>query len=225
MYGGKQHRRGRHDLRLRQRERGRARADRSRHRHLGHGDSERAPGILRQTPRVSITVRRVALARRRLGRSELEALLRLGRRSARDRAQLQVLSPGHEQDRRHLGRGGGLSPRLLLADGRAMIDACPLPAEALLNRYRSGGGFADCYVTEIPSRRQPCRVRRGVLHDPAVQARAPPAAPVPFAPVHRPAGRRAGAGRARHLRGLVGGEAAPPTSCCWPTSAAAPGPG
>jgi hypothetical protein len=31
-----------------------------------------------------------------------------------------------------------------------MIDACPLPAEALLNRYRSGGGFADCYVTEIP---------------------------------------------------------------------------
>jgi hypothetical protein len=31
-----------------------------------------------------------------------------------------------------------------------MIDACPLPAEALLNRYRSGGGFADCYVTELP---------------------------------------------------------------------------
>jgi hypothetical protein len=31
----------------------------------------RKPGILRQTPCVSITVRRVALARRRLGRSEL----------------------------------------------------------------------------------------------------------------------------------------------------------
>ena len=30
------------------------------------------PGILRQTPRVSIAVRRVALARRRLGRSELK---------------------------------------------------------------------------------------------------------------------------------------------------------
>jgi hypothetical protein len=30
------------------------------------------PGILRQTPRVSIIVRRVALARRRLGRSELK---------------------------------------------------------------------------------------------------------------------------------------------------------
>ena len=31
------------------------------------------PGILRQTPRVSITVRRTALAKRRLGRSELKA--------------------------------------------------------------------------------------------------------------------------------------------------------
>jgi len=31
-----------------------------------------------------------------------------------------------------------------------VIDACPLPAEALLNRYRTGGNFADCYVTEIP---------------------------------------------------------------------------
>jgi hypothetical protein len=31
------------------------------------------PGIARQTPRVSITVRRTALAKRRLGRSELRA--------------------------------------------------------------------------------------------------------------------------------------------------------
>ena len=31
----------------------------------------RKPGIARQTPRVSITVRRTALAKRRLGRSEL----------------------------------------------------------------------------------------------------------------------------------------------------------
>jgi len=30
-----------------------------------------------------------------------------------------------------------------------MIDACPLPAEALLSRYRAGGAFADCYVTAI----------------------------------------------------------------------------
>jgi hypothetical protein len=33
----------------------------------------RKPGIARQTPRVSITVRRTALAKRRLGRSELRA--------------------------------------------------------------------------------------------------------------------------------------------------------
>jgi hypothetical protein len=31
------------------------------------------PGIARQTPRVSITIRRTALAKRRLGRSELKA--------------------------------------------------------------------------------------------------------------------------------------------------------
>jgi hypothetical protein len=31
------------------------------------------PGIARQTPRVSITVKRTALARRRLGRSELKS--------------------------------------------------------------------------------------------------------------------------------------------------------
>ncbi len=33
----------------------------------------RKPGIARQTPRVSITVKRTALAKRRLGRSELKA--------------------------------------------------------------------------------------------------------------------------------------------------------
>jgi hypothetical protein len=32
----------------------------------------RKPGVARQTPRVSITIRRTALARRRLGRSELK---------------------------------------------------------------------------------------------------------------------------------------------------------
>jgi len=31
-----------------------------------------------------------------------------------------------------------------------VISPCPLPAEALLNRYRTGGAFADCYVTEVP---------------------------------------------------------------------------
>jgi hypothetical protein len=30
-----------------------------------------------------------------------------------------------------------------------MISASALPADALLHPYRTGGGFADCYVTEI----------------------------------------------------------------------------
>jgi hypothetical protein len=35
--------------------------------------SPKKPGIARQTPRVSITIRRTALAKRRLGRSEFKA--------------------------------------------------------------------------------------------------------------------------------------------------------
>jgi len=31
-----------------------------------------------------------------------------------------------------------------------MIDACDLPAASLLRRYRGEGGYADCYVTELP---------------------------------------------------------------------------
>ena len=31
-----------------------------------------------------------------------------------------------------------------------MISACALPAGALLDRYRGGDGFADCYATELP---------------------------------------------------------------------------
>ena len=38
----------------------------------------RKPGIARQTPRVSITVRRTALAKRRLGRSELKLCSKWG---------------------------------------------------------------------------------------------------------------------------------------------------
>lgn len=30
-----------------------------------------------------------------------------------------------------------------------MIEACELPSAALLSRYREGGGYADCYATEI----------------------------------------------------------------------------
>ena len=67
------HRRGRHGLRLRERDRGRAGPGRARRRHLRRSD-RKAPGVDRHTPRVSVAVRRTALARRPLGRRELKPL-------------------------------------------------------------------------------------------------------------------------------------------------------
>ncbi len=58
-------------LRLRERERRRARSHREWRRHLGQSDRKKS-GIARQTPRVSITIRHTAFAKRRLGRSELK---------------------------------------------------------------------------------------------------------------------------------------------------------
>ena len=60
-------------------------------------------GLARQTPRVSITIRRTSLARRRLGAKRPQTLLGMERWQARDRAQFQVLSSGYEQDRGPLG--------------------------------------------------------------------------------------------------------------------------
>ena len=71
-------------------------------------------GIARQTPRVSIAARRTALARRPLGRRRAQTLHGLARRPTRDRAQFQILSPGNEQDRRHLGSSGSVPAQLLL---------------------------------------------------------------------------------------------------------------
>jgi hypothetical protein len=34
----------------------------------------------------------------------------------------------------------------------ATIRACPLPSDALLNRYCGSGAYADCYVTEVADR-------------------------------------------------------------------------
>ncbi len=42
-----------------------------------------------------------------------------------------------------------------------LIRSCPLPAEALLHRYGGSGGYADCYVTELP---------RAVTHPEFVEA-------------------------------------------------------
>ena len=39
--------------------------------------------------------------------------------------------------------------------------SCPLPADALLNRYRAAGAYTDCYVAEVP---------RAVTHPEFVEA-------------------------------------------------------
>jgi hypothetical protein len=60
-------------------------------------------GIARQTPRVSITIRRTALRKRRLGRSELRLFSDWNDGRPETGAQFQILSSGNEQDCRHLG--------------------------------------------------------------------------------------------------------------------------
>src|SRR5213075_2002100 len=59
-------------------------------------------GVARQTPRVTITIKRTALAKRRLGRIELRLFSGWNDGRPRDRAQFQILSSGNEQDCRHL---------------------------------------------------------------------------------------------------------------------------
>ncbi|MGX8007603.1 hypothetical protein ACVDG8_000615 [Mesorhizobium sp. ORM8.1] len=71
------------------------------------------PDIERQTPRISVAIRRTALATTRLGRDELKRF-KDWQDGRSDRTQLQILSPGNEQNRRHLRRHGGVSRRVLL---------------------------------------------------------------------------------------------------------------
>jgi hypothetical protein len=59
------------------------------------------PGIARQTPRASVNVERTASARRKSRTAGAQAVHRWGRRSARNRAQLQALPPDYQQDHRH----------------------------------------------------------------------------------------------------------------------------
>jgi len=66
MYAGKHIAIGDTDLHLRERERRRARSHRKRRHHLGQSDRKKS-GIARQTPRVSITIRRTGAAKRRPG--------------------------------------------------------------------------------------------------------------------------------------------------------------
>ncbi len=82
-------------------------------------------GIARQTPRVSITVKRTALARRPLGRTESQASDGLERRAPRDRAQLQILPSSHEQNHRRLRANGGIPGQILLVQSnRSSIGEC-----------------------------------------------------------------------------------------------------
>jgi hypothetical protein len=97
----------------------------------------RKPGIARQTPRVSITIRRTALARRRLGRTEFKRFSDW-RRPARDRAQFQILPPGHEQDCRAFRCSGGVPPRILLKTLRKSGGTTSVSSDIRVARTEAG---------------------------------------------------------------------------------------
>ena len=63
----------------------------------------------RETPRVSLVVTRLLKPRKRLGRKDLKAVQPMERWPARDGVELQVLSSGDEQNRRHLRSNGRVS--------------------------------------------------------------------------------------------------------------------
>src|SRR5216110_968951 len=60
-------------------------------------------GVARQTPRVSITIRRTALARRRLGRSELNRFCDWKDDRPETELNFKFYRQGNEQNRWHLG--------------------------------------------------------------------------------------------------------------------------
>ena len=65
-------------------------------------------GVARQAPRVSITIRRTALAKAAPRPQRAEAFLRPERWSTRNRTQFQILPSGNKQNRRHLGESGSI---------------------------------------------------------------------------------------------------------------------
>jgi len=68
----------------------------------------------RRTPRVSVSIRRTPLAQQSLGRSQLRPFTRRKDGRPETGAQLQILSPGHQRDRRYLRQNGSVSRWLLL---------------------------------------------------------------------------------------------------------------
>ena len=60
-------------------------------------------GVARQTPRVSLTISRTALAKWPLGRRELKQFTDWNGGQPGTELNFQILSAGNQQDRRHLG--------------------------------------------------------------------------------------------------------------------------
>jgi tyrosyl-tRNA synthetase len=109
----------------------------------------RKPGVERQTPCVNVTIRTHRAGEAAAGTKRAQAVLRLERRPSRDRAQLQVLPPGHEQDRRHLGRSGRIPPPPVLISGLRHLAPAPgrrrmAPTMTILDELRWRGLLADC---------------------------------------------------------------------------------
>src|SRR5215813_8997678 len=92
----------RYDLRLRERERRWARSHRPRPRDLGHPDPKETWDRATSTAREHYHQTRGA-CEAAPGAERAQTVFRLERRPARDRAQLQILPSGNEQDRRYLG--------------------------------------------------------------------------------------------------------------------------
>ena len=72
------------------------------------------PGIARQTPRVSITIRRTALARRRLGRSELKLFSDWNDGRPETELNFKFYRQATNKIVGHLGRSGGVPSQILL---------------------------------------------------------------------------------------------------------------
>jgi hypothetical protein len=86
-------------------------------------------GIARQTPRVRITIRRTALTKRRLGRSELKPFSDWNDGRPETELNFKFYRQATKQDRGHLRCGGHIPPHLLLARPTSecphLHSACP----------------------------------------------------------------------------------------------------
>src|SRR5262249_47776083 len=141
-------------LRLRERNRGWLGSRGQRHRHAGGLDSKAAGN------RASNTARERRDQAHRAGEAppgakRAQALFRLERRPAGDRAQFQALSSSDEQDRRPLGRRSGVPPRLLLMkrNRNAGVGAAVARSEALAQPIHT----ANMFWTRTPIGTQPVR--------------------------------------------------------------------